>query len=153
MIFFTVVLLQLSSREIIGEPVLVDPVADLPLDLVAHLPEFHQLLLISPRDAGRILKGPVQALMHSRPVARAVFIGIIASSDNKIERVRAQEFIHALGTVPGKVVADFAHHQLGQGMKPPGLQPGAADFILFPSQLAKERLCHLAACGIAGTQE
>ncbi len=42
--FSSLVILQPSCREIFRGQVLIDPVADLPLDLVAHLAEFRQLL-------------------------------------------------------------------------------------------------------------
>ena len=120
-------------------------------DLIAHPGEDSVPLLMAALCGGRIFKAPVQ--LRSRAWEyRARLPGRVADGDHPVERL-AEEFIQTLRAMGGDVDADIAHRLDSVRIQPDWLRAGARGLESISGHVTQQSLRHLAATGVAGTQE
>ena len=123
------------------------------IDLVPDLSKLLQYFFLCSLKGRRIFKGPMEAAGDVGQIRRAFLLCIGAKGDQIAEAGLAHIFVEVLGVMPRQIDANLFHHSPGIGVYSLGFQSRAIDLKSLPRILPEQCLRHLAASGIATTQE
>lgn len=121
-------------------------------DLVSHTPELGQNVFICSSHFGGIVEPNVETVFDLPDKDRTRFLRIVADGDDVIELI-PQKVINALRTAPRDIETKLLHH--GNGFRMNFTRRKCAGRINFNILVEgfQEAFRHLAATGIAGTQD